>query len=97
MADFTKDDVLKVAKLAKLGLTDEEAVKAQQFFADALAQFEILQEVDTEGVEILAQTTGLETVLEADEPKKPLAETEDLLKSTGLPVAYQQIKVPPVL
>lgn len=97
MATFTKEDVQKVATLAKLPLTEEEASNYAGYFADALAYFAVLQEVDTEGIDPLSQTTDITMTVEADAVKTELCTPEELLDCSQRPVAYRQIKVPPVL
>ena len=67
MAKLTKDDVLHVAKLAKLELTDSEIEKFTPQLSNVLDHFSELSEVDTEGTIPTSQTTGLEDVYRKDE------------------------------
>lgn len=69
MAMLTKDDVLHVAKLAKLKLTDAEIEKFTPQLSSVLNHFSELSEVDTESTEPTSQTTGLEDVYRTDEVK----------------------------
>ena len=50
MANLTRDDVLQLARLAKLELTEEEIVKFQHELADILGYVEKLSEVDVTGL-----------------------------------------------
>lgn len=52
---LTREEVLKVAALAKLEFKDEEIEKFQVQLNDILGYIDILDEVDTEGVEPLIQ------------------------------------------
>lgn len=63
---LSKEDVLKVAKLARIELTDAEVEKFQGQLSGVLSYIEQLQAVDTEDVPITAQVTGLENVTRAD-------------------------------
>ena len=59
--------VQKLADLARLGLTPAEVTKFTEQLDDILGFFEKLSEVDTEGVEPVAQITGLENVTREDD------------------------------
>lgn len=64
---LSKEEVQKVAKLARIELTDEEVTKFQTQLSAILEYIEQLQKVDTQGVEATAQVTGLENVWRKDE------------------------------
>jgi len=98
MVKISKDEVKHVAKLARLGLTDEEVGRFSTQLSSVFEYIEVLQEVDTEGVKETSQVTGLENVKEKDEvlPFKVDGEEltgEKLLESSGLPVESRQILV----
>lgn len=63
---LTKEDVLKVANLARIELTDAQVTKFQPQLAAVLDYIEQLNKVDTQGVVETAQVTGLENVLRPD-------------------------------
>ncbi len=63
---ITKEDVVKIAKLARLELTKEEIERYQKDLSSILEYAKKLDEVDTEGVEPLYQVTGLEHVVRED-------------------------------
>lgn len=93
---LTRDQVEHVAKLARLGLSEKEIEKFQTQLSGILDYVELLNEVDTEGVEPTAQVTGLTNVKRKDEVEKPRqggADPDDLLKCSPLPVFDRQIKV----
>ena len=64
---LSKEDVLKVAKLARIELTDKEVEKFQGQLSGVLNYIEQLQAVDTDDVAVTAQVTGLENVWRKDE------------------------------
>jgi len=66
MANLTKNDVLHVAKLANLNLTDAEISVFLPQLSSIVEFVGQLNEVDTNGVEPTTQTTGLENVLRED-------------------------------
>ena len=63
---LTKEEIIKIARLSRLQLTEEEIVKYQNELSGVFDFFEMLKEVDTNGVEPTYQVTGLEDVLRKD-------------------------------
>ena len=91
---LTKQQVEHVAKLARLGLSEKEVEKFQTQLSGILDYVELLNEVDTEGVEPTAQVTGLVNVTREDKVKThTLAQPEKLLECSPLPIERRQIKV----
>jgi len=66
MADLSRDDVLKLARLARLTLTEEEVEKYQKELSEILKYVEQLQSADVEGLEPTSQVTGLKNVMRDD-------------------------------
>lgn len=64
---LSKQDVLNVAKLARIELTDAEVEKFQKQLSGVLDYIEQLSRVDTAGVPVTAQVTGLENVTRPDQ------------------------------
>ncbi|OGZ33381.1 MAG: asparaginyl/glutamyl-tRNA amidotransferase subunit C [Candidatus Portnoybacteria bacterium RBG_13_41_18] len=60
-------DVKHIAKLARLGITEEEEKKFEKDLSAILEFVAKLNEVNTEGVEPTAQVTGTTNVLREDE------------------------------
>lgn len=69
MSKLTREDVLHVAKLAKLDLTEEEIKKFTPQLSSVIDHISELSNVDTKNVEPTSQTTGLENVYRDDEIK----------------------------
>ncbi len=51
MANVTKDEIKRIAKLAKLELSESELSKFEQEFNDILGYISKIQEVDVSGIE----------------------------------------------
>ena len=63
-------DVSHIAKLARLGLSQEDEKKFAKDLENILEFIKKLEEVDVEGVEPMAQATGLHSIMRADEGVK---------------------------
>lgn len=90
---LTEEQVRHVAKLARLKLTEEEVKKFSGQLSGVLEYVDILKEVDTEGVEITSQVTGLKNVMRKDEVISSEATREELLACSELEVDSNQVKV----
>ena len=95
MAKISKDDVLKLAKLSQLELSEEQLEKFTHEIDKIVGYVDQLQSVDVEGLEPTLQVTGLTNVTRPDEVKK-FESTEELLKNTPAQ-ENNQIKVKRVL
>ncbi|HKC05152.1 MAG TPA: Asp-tRNA(Asn)/Glu-tRNA(Gln) amidotransferase subunit GatC [Patescibacteria group bacterium] len=82
MAKLSKNDVLHVAKLANLNLTDSELKKFLPQLSVIVEHVGELSNVDTDGVDPTSQTTGLENVFRADEVQKSSIDQEKALNGT---------------
>lgn len=92
----TKDDVLHLAQLSSLQLTDDEVDALQVELTDILGYVTQLGELDTSDVEPTYQVTELVNVMREDVVKKSDADRDVLLKLA--PDRHDnQIKVPKVL
>lgn len=81
MAQLTRDDVLKLARLARLRLTDEEVAGFQDEIAAILGYVEQLQKVDLDDLPATYQVTGLANVMRPDEVADYGAAKKELLKN----------------
>ncbi|WP_100371684.1 Asp-tRNA(Asn)/Glu-tRNA(Gln) amidotransferase subunit GatC [Bacillus sp. FJAT-45037] len=80
MSRISTDEVKHVANLARLAITDEEAVKFQGQL-DAIITFaEKLNELDTTGVEPTSHILNMKNVLREDKPSEGLP-IKDVLKN----------------
>jgi aspartyl-tRNA(Asn)/glutamyl-tRNA(Gln) amidotransferase subunit C len=96
MSKLSRDDVLKLARLSRLKLSDEEVEKFRGELSDILEYVEVLNNVDTSGREPTSQVTGLKNVMRKDEARDYGYKTEDLLKNAPA-VKDNQFKVRRVL
>lgn len=96
MTKLTREDVLKLAKLAKLKLTDEETKEFQKEISEILGYVEQLQKTDVKGLDPTNQVTGLTNVTRKDEIVDYGATPKELLKNSPA-TENNQIKVKRVL
>jgi len=75
---LSREEVLRIARLARVGLTEEEIVRMQEQLSDILGNFEILQQVDTTNVPPTAHTVALQSVMRDDEVAESLPPDEIL-------------------
>ena len=66
---LTKQEVEHIARLARVGVTDEDVERFQQQLSVILDSFELLRELDTAGVEPTAHTLPLRNVQRKDLPR----------------------------
>jgi aspartyl-tRNA(Asn)/glutamyl-tRNA(Gln) amidotransferase subunit C len=92
MAKLTREDVLKLARLARLELSDEEIEEFSQELSEILQYVEQLQSVDVGGLKPTNQVTGLTNVTRDDEVIDYGYAAADLLKNVPA-VKGNQIKV----
>lgn len=67
-----REQVLHVARLARLRLTDEEIERMTGELSTVLDHIEKIGELDLDGVEPTAHVVALENVLRPDEPRPSL-------------------------
>ena len=100
LTGFTKEDVLRVAELARLSLASEEIDTMRDELSAILAFISKLQEVDIRHVEPTSHGGGLDNALRADTRDDVTNEEEVRAKNIrgAFPVSQNDmLKVPPVL
>ncbi|MFA6347731.1 MAG: Asp-tRNA(Asn)/Glu-tRNA(Gln) amidotransferase subunit GatC [Dehalococcoidales bacterium] len=90
---LNKEQVLHIARLAKLGLTQDEVEKMSEQLSNILENFEILNKVDTDGVPPTAQPNALTNVLKDDVVKPSLPQDEVLANAPQRDGDYIRVKV----
>ena len=80
MAAFTREDVARIARLARLALTEDEQDLFARQLSDILAYAEHVQEVDTTAVLPTSHALAHAASLRADE-RRPSLLTEDAVAS----------------
>lgn len=80
MADLTRDDILKLARLSKLELTEDQLERFRSELQEIVGYVEKLQAVDVTGLQPTNQVTGLTNVTRPDEVVE-YADRAELLKN----------------
>jgi aspartyl-tRNA(Asn)/glutamyl-tRNA(Gln) amidotransferase subunit C len=93
---ISRDDVLHLAQLSNLQLSDDEIESLRNDLGNILEYVKQLEGLDTSGVEPTYQVTDLENVFREDEVVKSDVRREDLV-ALAPDQAQNQIKVPKVL
>lgn len=62
----TQEEVLHIAALARIGVTDEDLEQLQVKLSQVLALFQIMQEIDTTDVPPSGHSESLESVMRQD-------------------------------
>ena len=92
MAKLTREDVLKLARLSRLELTEAEIDEFRSELSEILQYVEQLQSVDVSGLKPTNQVTGLTNVYRQDEIRDYGYKPAELLKNVPQ-VQADQIKV----
>ncbi len=96
MTQISRDDVLHLARLSSLQLSDDEIDALQNDLAGIIGYIEQLGELDTSGVEPTYQVTGLTNVWRED-----VVDQGDITREQLLSLAHESqdnaVKVPKVL
>jgi aspartyl-tRNA(Asn)/glutamyl-tRNA(Gln) amidotransferase subunit C len=75
---LSREEVLHIARLARLGLTEAEVDKFSEQLSNILENFEVLRQVDTSNVPPTAQSIPLQNVLRDDEVAPSLSQNQIL-------------------
>ncbi|MBI2462840.1 MAG: Asp-tRNA(Asn)/Glu-tRNA(Gln) amidotransferase subunit GatC [Candidatus Spechtbacteria bacterium] len=83
ISKLTKEEVLHVAKLAKLSITDDEAESFRGDLSAVLTFVEKLQEVSVEGVKPTSQAGDLKSIMRDDE-RDGVNEEKEKMRAEGM-------------
>ncbi len=75
---LTREEVLHIALLARLGLTEAEADRFREQLSNILENFEVLQQVDTSDIPPTAQSISLQNIVSDDEVTSSLPQSQVL-------------------
>lgn len=89
---LTSEEVKHIAKLARLGVSDDEVEKFSTQLSDILSHAKMLDEIDTSNVEPIAQITGLQDVFFKDEVAD-CKYSDELLAQSPMEVQNNMLKV----
>ena len=80
MSVISREELLKLASLARLRLTEKEIERLPKELSAILEYVKQLDKIDTSGLEPTYQVTGLKNITRTDEIKKYRAKPADLIK-----------------
>ena len=92
---ISADEVAKVARLARLALTDEELALATVQLGDIVEHFADIDELDLDDVEPMTQPYPLTNVLR-DDVAQPTLDRDEVLAAAP-DVEDGRFKVPPII
>ena len=75
---LSREEVLHIARLARLGLTEADVDTLREQLSNILENFEVLQEVDTSNIPPTAQSIALQNVVSDDEVSPSLPQNQVL-------------------
>ena len=92
MTKLSRDDVLKLARLARLDITEEEIELYRKELSSILQYVEQIQNTDVTGLKPTTQVTGLTNVMRNDEVEDYGVSSDELLRQAPA-VQDRQLKV----
>jgi aspartyl-tRNA(Asn)/glutamyl-tRNA(Gln) amidotransferase subunit C len=69
---LSREEVVHIAALARMGMSEAEIEKAREQLANILENFEVLKEVDTTNIPPTAQSINLQNVMRNDISRESL-------------------------
>ncbi len=75
---LTPEEVTHIARLARVGLSQDDVSRFQDQLSQILDYFQRLQEADTENIPPTAHTLAMHNIMRDDEPR-PSFDKEDIL------------------
>jgi len=88
-----REEVLHIAKLARVGVTDDEVERLREQLSDILENFEILKKVDTTDVPPTAQSIPLQNVTKDDQAVDSLLPGQILANAPRKDGEYFRVKL----
>lgn len=73
---LSREDVQRVAELARLGLSEDEITAMQESLSSILDHVEVLNELNTDAIAPTAQVIAMSNVYRADEVGESLAQDQ---------------------
>lgn len=90
---LSREEVLHIAQLARLGLTETDVDRLREQLSNILENFEELQQIDTTNVPPTAQSISLHNVMSADEVSPSLSPNEVLANAPQKEGGFFLVKV----
>lgn len=89
---LSREEVLHLATLCRLGLSDEEIERFQEQLSHILENFEVMQDLDTSDVPPTAYPIPLENVFSEDEVAPSLPQSDILANAPRQEEGYFKVK-----
>jgi aspartyl-tRNA(Asn)/glutamyl-tRNA(Gln) amidotransferase subunit C len=89
---LTSEEVLHIARLARMSLTDDEVARFAAQLSGILDHFAALAAVDTDGVEPTAHPLPLSNVMRADEARPSLSQADALANAPAQEDGYVRVR-----
>ena len=89
---LSRKEVLHIARLARVGLTEEDVDRLREQLSNILENFEILQKVDTTDVPPTAQSIPLQNVTKDDETAPSQSQEQTLANAPKKDGEYFRVK-----
>ncbi len=89
---LSREEVLHIARLARLGLTEIEVDKLREQLSNILENFEVLQQVDTSDIPPTAQSIALQNVVSDDEVVSSLPQSQVLANAPQKEGAFFRVR-----
>ncbi|MSQ22851.1 MAG: Asp-tRNA(Asn)/Glu-tRNA(Gln) amidotransferase subunit GatC [Dehalococcoidia bacterium] len=89
---LTSEEAHHIALLARVGLTPQELEQYRSQMENILEQFQVLQQVDTEGIPPTAQSVPLESVMREDEPRPSLTKEDTMANAPRREDDYLRVR-----
>ncbi|MFH0942106.1 MAG: Asp-tRNA(Asn)/Glu-tRNA(Gln) amidotransferase subunit GatC [Chloroflexota bacterium] len=90
--NISRDEVLHIARLARLGLTEAEVDRFTEQLSHILENFEVLSQLDTTGIVPTTQAIPLKNVMKPDEVAPSLPAREVLANAPRKEAEYFRIR-----
>jgi aspartyl-tRNA(Asn)/glutamyl-tRNA(Gln) amidotransferase subunit C len=90
---LSREDVLHIAALAKLGVTDTDVETLREELSNILEHFEALQRLDTANIPPTAQSIALHNVIMKDEVRPSLSPQEVLANAPQREEDFFKVKI----
>lgn len=89
---LTREEVLHIAKLARLGLSEAEVATFERQLSQILEYFALLNEVDTTGIPPTAFAIPLENVMRDDVPRPSMGRAAILANAPLVEEGYIRVR-----
>ena len=81
---LTREEVLHIARLARVGLSEDDVARFQEQLSEILDHFDILRQIDTESVPATSHTLDMQNVTSPDEVRDSF-ERQEILANAPIP------------